>query len=136
MEVTKPIKWTKKEIKAVQGSLDSFWLFNRLYYPAKAIAFDIDSRRQDIVCAHLKAFAGMVTERAKRSEESAEHAEKNPHVWGKSTPEMVERFRGMAAEDMKGVAWNLKLVAKIDANGLPPECLDYLPEALQEKKDN
>lgn len=125
-----PKKWTKKDIKTLCGQLDSFWVYNRMYYPSEAIARVIGEKRQDIVIGNLRGFQNMVRERAQKDREGAEHA-RTSGVWGKSTDEMVQRFTKGAEESEKSVAKIDQLIARIEAEGLPPEVAEYMPEGLR-----
>jgi hypothetical protein len=84
-------------------------------------------RRAAIACAHLRGLASLAADRAKRSRETAEHARANPDVWRDGTAEIVARFERLAGEDERGVAGLEKLVARIEAEGLPPEVEAYDP---------
>ncbi len=57
------------------------------------------------------------------------HYREHPEVYGDSTPEMIDRFTGLAAESRKDVARADALLAKIAAHGLPAEVVDFDPFA-------
>jgi hypothetical protein len=120
-------RWTKKAIKTLQGQLTSFVVCHRLYYKPEAIEGFIREKRLEVVLAGMREFVAMHEERSAENAKTADHFEANPGIYGKATPEMVQRFRGFAAEEAKDAAAARALVAKVEAEGLPPEVVAFDP---------
>src|SRR5688572_28534620 len=85
---------------------------------AKWFADVLATKRVDIVRAGLRSLVTLATDRAKVNRASIAHFREHA-PYGKSTPEVIERFERMAAEEEKGAAWIEKLLARIEAEGLP-----------------
>ncbi len=131
MNVTTPSKkWTKKDIKSLCSQIDSFWLFKRDHYSPDSLRAAIDVHRVGIVTGGLRGFQSMSRERGLQERQTVEHAKKSG-VHGTGTEVIVERFTKLAEDSEKDVAKIDQLVARIEAEGLPPEVLAYLPEALR-----
>lgn len=119
--------WTKTALRALTQQIDMFVLSNRLYVPTDAIRRDVEARRLEITLSGLRGFAAMLSERAESSRGTARHAEANPHIWGDSTPEMIERFSVLAKGEQKDADKCAALVARLEAVGLPAEVATYFP---------
>ena len=126
--------WTKIDIKAMKQALSTAYL--------KCRAFDVRDReaqrdkfltvlepavRTLVVISGIAELMVMFEGRAKENDGAADHFTKHPNVYGKATPEMIERFRGLAGEARKAAAKAKKLIDKINAEGLPQEVLEYDP---------
>lgn len=73
----------------------------------------------------LTILCGIYEERAISDEMAARHFEAHPNVYGENTPEMIERFDNLAIETRKSIVKLQKLIARIEANGMPPKPDDY-----------
>jgi hypothetical protein len=127
--------WTKKDIKVLCQAISTFWLVNRplgdsLAEHERALAevrAYLAEHREEVVCAGVAELGGIAAERARQNQETAYHFRSHPEVYGKSTPEMIERFTRFAAENHRDLAWAEKLVARVQAEGLPPEVVAFDP---------
>lgn len=119
-------KWTKKDTRTVKQQIDHYVLFNRMYYPAEVMRRDIESRRVAIVCGNLIGFGSMLRSRAEENQRASDHFREHPSIYGESTPEMVERFAKLAAEDSKGAEKAEALALRVEREGLPEEASGYL----------
>ena len=128
-------KWAKKDIKVLQQCIDSFWLYNRPlsdshsdYQQAlAAVRQHLDKHRAEIVCGGIAELGGIASERAQKNQEAADHFAEHPEVYGKSAPEMIERFSRFAEEDRKDVKRAQMLIARVQTEGLPPEVMSHDP---------
>lgn len=59
---------------------------------------------------------------------TAEHPIANPHVWGKSTDYIVQRFQNLALEDSKASEKARMLADRVESEGLPAEVDEYIPD--------
>lgn len=123
-------KWTKKAIGTMTGILDGVWLQERMYHPAEKIRGAIESQRLRLVMSGLEAHVRISTERAKEHQDTANHA-RTSGIWGASTEEMFQRFVGYARDEQKATEKLRILLARVEAEGLPPEVETYLPQALR-----
>ncbi len=121
-------KWTKIDIRTLRSQLDTFMLQERMYYPKERICAAIASKRSEIIVGNLRGFRDMLAERAAKNEEAWKHFESHPTIYGSSTPEMVERFKGLADQDAKGVRKANRLIERVQSEGLPVEVAGYVPE--------
>jgi hypothetical protein len=150
-------RWTKKEIKAMTSAIDSFLVCNRPIAPAygmragSADAFTVwfEERlakyRHEIVCSGIRQLRSIIAERAQKNIDHAEHIRTHPEIYGSpdkmiwlseerehvTRDEYVRReiasWGSRAADEGKSVAWSDKLLARIAAEGLPPEVVSYDP---------
>lgn len=123
-------KWTKKDIGTMTGILDSIWLQERMYRPADKIRERIEAQRARLVVCGLKSHIRISERRAQENQASADHA-RTSGVWGASTEEMAQRFEGFARDEEKALEKLRKLLARVEAEGLPEEVSSYLPVALR-----
>ena len=129
------MKWTKKDVKIMCQAISTFWLINRplgdsLAAHQRALARVreyLSERREEVVCVGIADLADLAAERARKDQEAADHFRSHPEVYGEGTPEMIARFEELAAESRGDVARAEKLVAKIHAEGLPPEVVGFDP---------
>jgi hypothetical protein len=128
---SKQKRWFKKDIKFLCDQIDYFAMWWALYRKKEVIRMMIEEKRSEIVVGQVEGFRKMLQERADRDLESANNARDNPDVWEDSTEEMIERFMGLYNEEMKAIKRINGLLARIKAEGLPPEVDSYLPEHLR-----
>jgi hypothetical protein len=131
------MKWTKADIARMRGSIDTFFLISRPLTPAFGgrrdegftVAFRswLGAHRVEIIARSHEAAAIICKTRAADSRETAAHFRNHPEVMGSSTPEMIARFEQLAVEDDRGAIREMKLAARVRAEPLPPEVLDYDP---------
>ena len=122
---TKP--WTKKAIKSLQSQLTSFVVCHRMHYKPEHIASVIREKRLDVVLSGLRSFLAMHEDRAQKNAETADRFEAHPEVYGRATPEMITRFRGLAEDERKAAEGVRALITKVEAEGLPPDVLAFDP---------
>ena len=125
-------RWTKTDVRTLRSQLDGFVLENRMYHPMERICSAVASRRSEIVVGGLRGFRGLFEERAAKNEQAWRHFESHLAVYGSSTPEMIERFKGLADKDAKAAAKTGKLIARVEAEGLPAEVVGYAPDGCGE----
>jgi hypothetical protein len=121
-------KWTKKDIEKLKSQLMTFVLQNEMYYPMSRILVAIEKDPQSIILSNLNGFRSILTERAKRDKETADHFQAHPSIYGLFTPDMVLRFRKLHAECEKDIARIDALIARVQSEGLPPEVVGHIPE--------
>ena len=135
-------KWTKREIRTLTGILDSFMVCNRplSYAPGAEEAFrkwlaeTLAEHRRDVVLGGLRGHLATAEERAEQNAGTARHYAAHPSLCGQrpqdmvdGRPEIVVRFERFAEEERKGAAWTRKLLARVEAEGLPPDVAGYDP---------
>lgn len=130
-------KWTKKDIKVLCGTIDTFWLQNR---PLSG-AFGLDSRahdaavqkvretlttrRVDVVLTGIRAFERLYSE---RYNQNCTTIGNEIARFGKTLDdEIVQRFIRLAREVDKDAKAATSLRERIQAEGLPPEVEAYDP---------
>ncbi len=125
------VRWTKVEIKAMTGAIDS--TLYTMGGPEPRDGFRdqftalLATQRTEVVREGIGMLRGIAAEREKKDADAAVHFRVHPEVYGDSTPEMIERFTGLAEEARKDVARADALLAKIEASGLPAEVVGYDP---------
>jgi hypothetical protein len=130
-----PAKWTKADVKRLRGAIDSWWLCNRpLSGPASEALLErasevIAEHRVAIAIAGIRELRGIARDRAVEDRKTAEHFRQHPNVYGSHTPEMIARFETSAAEGDRSVNLADRLIARVEAEGLPPEVSGYDPIA-------
>jgi hypothetical protein len=134
-------RWTKADIARLKSALDTFYLVNRPIAPGMGFGYArndgfvasfreaLAKHRVDIIARGIESGARIGHNRAAENRATAAHFEANPDVYGKSTPEMVERFTTLAAEEDRGVKRALALAMRARLEPLPPEVLEYDPSA-------
>jgi len=123
MPEAKPKRWTKKDIKTLQQQLMSFVLYNERYYPKDRIRAFLAENRLRIVSDGLTSFRSMIAERSQQNKDTAEHY--RSHF---GDEKMFERFSKLHAEcesDLKKID---ALIARVNAEGLPPEVANHMPD--------
>ena len=124
-------RWTKTDLRTLRSQIDGFALFNGLYHSPEAIRSAIEAERLAIVLDGLRSFRETLRDRAERNRGASEHFAANPGIYGDSTPEMIERFAGLAAGDERAVARLDRLLVRVEVDGLPEGVVDYVPESLR-----
>ena len=127
--------WTKKDVKVMQQAISTFWLYNRPlgdsvreHDAALAEVRDyLRDHRAEVVLHGITELGNIARERYVKNAETAEHFETHPEVYGKSTPEMVERFRRLAEEDRRDFQKAKDLMDRIQTEELPPEVTSFDP---------
>lgn len=134
-------RWTKTAIRQMKAALDWSLHSNRPIAPAFGPRlgeredftthfrawFEEPGRRAAIIVSHFRGLESLMRDRAQSDRKTVEHAQANPHVWGKGTDEIVERFSRLARESGSAAEKIADLVARIEAEGLPPEVEAYDP---------
>src|SRR5579885_1677748 len=133
-------RWTKKDITTLCSCISSFWVTQRPIpstgwgqspaekeFPA-AFTQILESSRRLVILTELGNRVTMYQKRVEEYKATAKHFEVNPQVYGKSTPEMIDRFNGYALEEEKSLAWVKKLMDKVANNDLPTEVMSFNPE--------
>jgi len=92
-----------------------------------AVRERLNTHRAAIVCSGIAELGAIALDRANKNQDAADHFAAHPKVYGKSTPEIIERFTRLAKEDRKDVKRAELLIARIETEGLPPEVVDYDP---------
>lgn len=126
----KPKRWTKKDISFLKNKLLFFVLFHEMYWPRDRIRAVIEEHRHTIVLGGVRSFRGLLADRSKSYRESVEHFRTHPSVYGNSTPEIIERFTRLADECDADVAKLDQMIERVEAEGLPPEVLEHMPERV------
>jgi hypothetical protein len=137
-------RWTKKAIRELRSQLNSFVLAHEMYYPAERIRTVIEEKRLEIVTGGLEGWIKLLKERAESDRATSAHYAKMAPGWleetrakfgekqaeksAASNAETVERFAKMAADNDKAVAYVERVIAKLKAEGLPPEVASYIPK--------
>jgi hypothetical protein len=130
-------KWTKKDIKSLCGAISTFWLYNRplgssareALDAAEAVRRHLAEHRAEIIIAGIAELRGIAEDRTRQNQETADHFAAHPEIYGSSTPEMIKRFSDLAADNRKAVTRMTVLIARIEAEGLPPEVEAFDPTA-------
>lgn len=136
-------RWTKKVIRELRSQLEGFVLFNEMYAPRERIETFIAENRLQIVENGLEAWRKLLAERATSSLATSEHYKKMAPIWkaetlqtrGEKAAEKSEasaletsaRFAQHAVDEEKAVTYVEKLLARVRAEGLPPEVASYTP---------
>lgn len=123
--------WTKREVKAMLSAIETFKLKLRplgtsssalLDFHVNVTAYLSDPlNAKEVVVVGLEELRGIAVDRAKTDRDTATHAKEHPGIWGRSTEEIVNRFTKLAEEDEKAMKWFTRLLARIEAMGLPEE---------------
>lgn len=127
------MKWTKKDIKIMCGTLSTFWLLHRPLDGSTSVASTLlltfldAPQRLEVVCAGIEDLVDMNWHRAVEAEKTSNHYADHPNVMGKETPEIVRRFANIASEYERDGVKGKDLLEKIKSNGLPPEVLMFDP---------
>jgi hypothetical protein len=117
-------KWTKSDIKKIAAQMTSFHLMHRMYAPAEAIRAKVEAETAAVVISGLESWVVYESGRAKENKDAAAHFETHPSIYKSSTPEMVERFRNLAQENIRAAERSRKLAERIKTDGVPSEALD------------
>jgi hypothetical protein len=119
---------TKKQIAAMCSAIMGTWLAMRdRGMPGTVFLRVLSEKRVDAVLDGLRERVVWHEEHAAKDRGSAAHFRAHPHVYGKSTPEMIERCSAGAAKYDKGAAWFRALEQRVIAEGLPAEVIAYDP---------
>lgn len=135
-QVTAGKKWTKKDLASLKAALAHWWLFNKMYLRPGLTCANVFARmpleeRQRIVVGQFKGDANMFEERALEHcghRMTHEHAKANPHIWGDSTAEIIERFQRLERETLAAAAKLRALAERVESEGLPAEVVEFVPE--------
>lgn len=127
------MRWTKKDVRTLCGTLSTFWLVNRplsgsVTEAATSLRAGLDGpRRVEVVCAGLEDLVALNQDRATEAKKTSDHYASHPSVMGKGTPEIVERFAKMAVSYEQDARKGLDMIGKVREYGLPPEVLQFDP---------
>ena len=129
------MKWFKKDIKILCGTISTFWLMNRPLGDSMSehqrvlerVRQFLAEHRVEVVCSEISGLGNLAAERSKKYQDTVDHFTAHPEVYGKSTPMMIERFSKLAAESRKDVAKAQILLTRIQTEGLPPEVMGFDP---------
>ena len=127
-------KWTKKDVKALCSTIDSWWLVNRpLDYrgveEAAAKAREMlanPSSRREIVLAGIRGARARASERYSKNCETIGNQLVRFTEYGKPD-ELIERFTKLAREEDAENTTLEKMLHRVLAEGLPPEVLAHDP---------
>lgn len=126
MSAATPKPWTKSDRKRAWTALDGWRLMNGSV--SQRAEVPVEPELQVLAAVrHLKMLRGLYVDRAQSNRDTARHFEANPTIYGDTTPEMVKRFDDLAVEEDKGIAALDKLVARLEAEGMPPAPDDWKP---------
>lgn len=131
-------RWTKKSIQEMRSQIDAVVL--RYDLPGNLTSRSgaaerraklraaIQEHRQSIVVGGLTGFRTMLEDRAKSQEETRDHYRAHTTL----DPEDIvgERFEKLAKETRWSIQYIDRLIARIEAEGLPPEVVEYMPERI------
>ena len=128
------MKWTKKDIKIMQGAISTFWLINRpLWGMQNEATQEVSSylgdlsNRLRVVCSGIEDLLYMNSRQREEDLKTAQHFAAHPNIYGAATPEMISRFERQAADETKDIVAGGKLLDRIRINGLPPEVVLFDP---------
>lgn len=129
------MKWTKKDIKIMCQAISSFWLINRPLSDSMRVHNDaladvrayLGEHRTHVVLQGIADLGNLAHHRYEENLKTAEHFKNHPEIYGKSNPEMIERFTNLASDHHKDFLKAKSLMEKIEANGLPPEVMSFDP---------
>lgn len=136
----KPKRWTKKSIREMHGCIDGFALFYKTYLPigrpeayAKAIAdlvAFVDTNRLEMVVKGIKNWILRDEANIRRDEEwFADVAASPGKYW--APPEWQASRKEDIDDARKSIVYSQKLLARVEAEGLPPEVASYYPEWIK-----
>lgn len=121
---------TKKQIEAMQDAIAGAWVSLRDQgLCLEAWRTGLDEHRLRLVLAGIRERIAWHEHHAAESRGTVAHFQAHPELYGRSTPEMVERFTGLAAKYDKGAAWFRALLERAEADGLPSEVTAFDPTA-------
>jgi hypothetical protein len=130
------VRWTKKDIGTMRGTLSTFWLYNRPLGDSLSASRDaaevrelLKEQRTEVVLTSLRDHVNMLARRAEEYAKTARYYADHPEVMGSSTLGMIARFENLAKETTKGIDQKVALIKRIEAEGLPPEVVDFDPTA-------
>lgn len=121
-------RWTKKDIRTLQDQLMSFVLQYELYVDPGTLLTALERDRLTIVLNGLRGFRSLLVDRLTQYGQTADHFETHPAIYGEATREMVERFRSYHRETARDLGKLDRLIARVEAEGLPPEVSSHMPD--------
>jgi len=139
MKTKKPGRWFKRDIALMT---DALRLFAHEAAPigglrrseqtacAARLTEILTAHRIDIIIADFASQEAYHLESAARNRACAESAPITG-AWGASTDEMIARFHTHAQEAETKASRYTSLIARIRAEGLPPEVLEFDPRTQQ-----
>jgi len=124
-------KWTKKDLGTLRSQIDSFCLYNRMYYRGEDIRRVVGEKRHEITLGGLRGWREMLLE---RRDGHTGYAKTAAHwatgVCG-NAPDIVARFERLTIECTKDIEKVSQILARV-ADGLPEEVSDYFPDWLRD----
>ncbi len=122
----KPVRPTLEEIRdAIRGS----WLEVRLHVSPARFRATIVGHEKDCATHTWRNLERIWSAYAKSDREFVEHLRAHPEVYGKATPEMIERFTALAAEHSAAARRWAGLRAWVETNPLPDGVSGWDPTA-------
>lgn len=120
-------RWTKKDVRTLCGQLDSFVLSHERHQPPDAIRAAIEANRPEIVIGGLLGFRALLDERQNGHTGNLATIE----AWKRlGSAEVVARFERLSIETLADIAKIDALIARVRAEGLPPEASSYVPDRI------
>jgi hypothetical protein len=131
------MRWTKKDIRTMCGTLSTFWLYNRplgdslsaSQGAAAEVREFLKVHRKEAVLAGLQDRINVIAGRAEEYAKTAKHYADHPEVMGSSTSQMIDRFNNLAEMETRDVDKLNVIIERIGFEGLPPEVVDFDPTA-------
>ena len=139
MSAAQPRKWTKADITRLCDQIKSFYIINRPLDYRGMEAFNIRWRQALaeklllIVMTGLEGWLTMVKERVAKTLAHDAYVLSRLDIWpvkanpSRSDLELAARQAKYKADELKDVAICERLIARIQAEGLPSEVLAYDP---------
>lgn len=127
-------KWTKKDIRVMQGHLETAWLLSRPLSQYAGLTSEaevafrrvLEKHRSDLVLSGVRCSIFRASERyAVDCECVGNEIVLRPH--GDASSEIVERFAKSAREELAGREKAEVMLQRLLKDGLPPEVENYDP---------
>lgn len=124
-----PVKPVRPSLEEIRDAIRESWLEVRGHVSAARFRATIVGHEKDCAVHTWRGLERIWSAYAKSDREFVDHLRAHPEVYGKATPEMVERFTALAAEhDAAARRW-AGLCAWIEANPLPEGVRGWDPTA-------
>jgi hypothetical protein len=120
-------KSVQPSVTEIKDAIRDEWLRLRLHVSPKKFLAVLKGREKECASQSWAEHEANHREYARKDREFVAHLEAHPEVYGASTPEMVQRFRALAADhDRQANRW-AGLQEWLRANGLPAAVLGWDP---------
>lgn len=116
------MRWFKKDLRFLAGCVETYVLKYDMYvHLSKKEEFKafVRDNLEKIVLEESQEFEAMLREREVDYRKTSQHFEKNPEIYGDSTPEMIKRFSDLADQAQKDADRVKGLRLRIESEGLP-----------------